>query len=171
MPNIEIKAKVTNLEYARGVAYRLKTDYLGFLHQIDTYYNTKDGRLKFREINDKEFQLIPYKKDYSSGPMRSLYSVLPTDEPKVVKELLDQLLGTLFVIDKRREVFLVGNVRVHLDEVKGLGQFLEFEAVYSEDTAEAKAVEVQKVQELMQEFGVDRADLMDRSYVDYFINQ
>lgn len=169
MPNIEIKAKCSDLNKARMIAQNLKTDYLGELHQIDTYFLTRVGKLKLREINDSEAQLIPYLKDYSLGPMKSEYTILPVHEPGQLKVLLEKLLGTVVVVDKQREVFLINNVRVHLDNVKNLGSFIEFEAVYEDKDPEQKEREVKKVHDLMQTFMIDQSDLLENSYVDYLL--
>ena len=169
MPNIEIKAKCHNIDRARATAQELKTDYIGNLHQIDTYFETKKGRLKLREINDKEAQLIPYYKEYSTGPMKSSYSVLPVDDAVNLKHILDKTLGTVTVVDKEREVFLIDNVRVHLDRVKDLGTFIEFEAVYLESTLEDKEREVERVSKLMEAFQIKEEDLLDKSYIDYLL--
>lgn len=169
MPNIEIKAKCADLTSAKAIAEKLKTDYVGHLHQIDTYYETKTGRLKLREINGQASQLIPYYKDYSSGPMKSSYAVLPVDNEKNLKDILQHILGTVVSVDKMREVYLIDNVRVHLDHVKDLGTFIEFEAVYEETSPEAKEREIHKVSELMDTFKIQKEDLLDRSYIDYLM--
>lgn len=169
MPNIEIKAKCKNLINAREIAEKLKTEYVGTLHQIDTYFTTKEGRLKIREINGKEAQLIPYFKEYSTGPMKSSYSVLPVSDPQNVKNIFNKILGTVTVVDKKREVFLIDNVRVHLDEVKNLGTFIEFEAVYEDKEPDDKDREVKKVSSLMETFKILKEDLLDKSYIDYLL--
>lgn len=170
MPNIEIKAKCHNLEFALQKAKQLSTEYVGLLHQLDTYYKTQTGRLKLREINGLEAQLIPYHKDYSTGPMKSNYDVLPSTNPQNLKSILKTILGEVAIVDKNREVYLIDNVRVHLDKVKGLGEFIEFEAVYEEKTIEDKEREVSKVNELMKVFEIQEEDLLDRSYIDYFLD-
>lgn len=174
MPNIEIKAKCNDFDHARETAKRLKTDYIGHLHQIDTYFETKEGRLKLREINNiniKEAQLIPYFKEYSAGPMKSSYSVLPVTDPTNLKLILDKTLGTVTVVDKKREVFLIDNVRVHLDKVKNLGTFIEFEAVYEENSPADKEREITRVYELMDTFKIKKNDLLDKSYIDYLLSK
>ncbi len=167
MPNIEIKARTTDLTKARVTAQKLQTRYIGFLHQIDTYFHTPSGRLKLREIDGKTFQLIPYAKDYKAGPMRSDYALIEISDAALVKTLFDRILGIEAVVDKRREVFLIDNVRVHLDEVAGLGTFIEFEAVYGAD--EEVTAQTEKVARLMETFGIRPGDLCDRSYVDYLL--
>jgi predicted adenylyl cyclase CyaB len=166
MPNIEIKAICHDLGKARSIADHLKTAYLGHLHQVDTYYETKKGRLKLREINNEKAQLIPYYKDYSFGPMKSNYSLLPVEKIKETKEILNEILGTITIVDKKREVFFIDNIRIHLDQVKDLGSFIEFEAVYDEET-ESKKFQEKKVSQLISKFNIAEKDLLDKSYIDY----
>jgi len=171
MPNIEIKAICPDLAAARTTAVNLKTDYVGNLHQVDTYFTTEMGRLKLREINGETAELIPYFKEYSTGPMKSNYAVMDVKDPENVKSILNQILGTVTVVDKKREVFLIDNVRVHLDEVQNLGSFIEFEAVYEETTPADKDREVEKLHVLMEKFDIKQKYLLDKSYIDYLLGE
>jgi adenylate cyclase class 2 len=169
MQNIEIKAIYKNLARAKEIAQSLMTDYVGVLHQVDTYFNTQNGRIKLREINGEKSELIPYYKHYGHGPMQSNYSVLPTDEPEKLKDILNYTLGTFAVVDKTREVYLIDNIRIHLDQVKDLGEFIEFEAVYDDSDPKNKDIEIAKVKELMQKFEINDDMLLDKSYIDYLL--
>jgi len=81
-----------------------------------------------------------------------------------LKQALSAALGVRAIVDKRREIFMYENVRIHLDEVQGLGQFLEFEAVLGpEESPEAGHV---KVDFLSRQFGIDASDLVPISYGD-----
>jgi predicted adenylyl cyclase CyaB len=161
--NIEIKARCADLAAARAVAERIATRHLGVDEQTDTYFGTRRGRLKLRESSLSGGQLIPYLRPDRSGPKRSDYQVLPVAEPEPLKRALAEILGVHRVVRKRREIFLKGNVRIHLDEVEGLGTFLELEAVYDGEAA-AEAEEHRKLAALMRELGVAEADLVDVSY-------
>lgn len=164
MPNIEMKARFTQLDNARATALELGGRYLWKDEQVDTYFNTRVGKLKLRQSGLNGSELIPYLKTDRDGLKHSEYVRLPAEDPALVERLLGQLLGTGLTVRKTREVYLIGNVRVHLDEVEGLGAFLEFEAVFDADTEEARNEETRKVAELMQRFGVRPSDLFDASY-------
>ena len=71
--------------------------------------------------------------------------------------------GIHTIIEKKREIYLYENVRIHLDEVKELGNFLEFEAVMDEKYSN-KEVETGKVKYLMEKLGVKNEDLIGESY-------
>ncbi|MGYP000505802119 len=152
MPNIEIKARCNDLKKARATAEKIQTAYLVVLHQVDTYFSTKAGRLKLREINDKSAQLIPYVKGYQLAPMKSDYAIMLVENPTLVKDLFNTLLGIEFVVDKNREVFLFENVRIHLDEVVNLGTFIEFEAVCADNSEQEHRKQETKVANLMKIF-------------------
>tara|TARA_B100001971_G_C18267964_1_gene595979 strand:- start:32957 stop:33490 length:534 start_codon:yes stop_codon:yes gene_type:complete len=173
MQNIEIKAKYEDHTKLKLLTNNLGCEYVGLLHQVDTYYATKSGRLKLREfINEKDraAELIPYAKDYSTGPMKSMYSVLKSTEPENLKTILDNILGVIAIVDKKREVYLYENIRIHIDLVKDLGAFMELEAVYEENGPNAREKEVQKVNKLMNLLQVPKENLLDKSYVDYLLS-
>lgn len=161
--NIEIKARCSDLAAAREIAVRLSTRHLGVDEQTDTYFVTKQGRLKLRESSLSGGQLIPYLRPDQPGPKRADYQVIPVADPTTLKRALGEILGVHRVVTKRREIFLVDNVRIHLDEVEGLGRFLELEAVF-DGTPDSEAEERRKVDALMRELGVAEADLIDVSY-------
>lgn len=164
MPNIEIKAVYPNLEKARKISERLQARLLGRDHQIDTYFRTRAGRFKLRESSLSGTTLIPYLRPDQSGPKKSDYALLSVEDAGLVKRLLGEVLGVERVVDKQREIFLLDNVRVHLDEVKDLGSFLEFEAVYKDDSPAAAAREREKVNRLLKEYEIASRDLIEGSY-------
>ena len=161
--NVEIKARVADLPAVRARAARLATQRVGVDRQVDTYFRTAAGRLKLRESSLSGGQLVPYLRPDEPGPKRSDYAVVPVAEPGRVRELLARLLGVHRVVRKTREIFLVGNVRVHLDEVEGLGSFVELEAVF-DGSPGVEAVERAKVARLLRELGVRDEDLVAGSY-------
>ncbi len=69
------------------------------------------------------------------------------------------------VVDKQREIFLFENVRIHLDRVEGLGEFLELEAVYSGEEAQEEE-QHRKIEFLLDTLQVCRSDLIAVSYED-----
>jgi predicted adenylyl cyclase CyaB len=161
--NIEVKARCRDLDAAREVSRELATTYLGVDRQVDTYFVTRSGRLKLRESSLSGGQLIPYLRPDQAGPKRSDYQVIPVPLPTQLKALLTELLGVHRVVEKQREIFLVDNVRIHLDRVNGLGEFLELEAVF-DASADAEACERGKVDALMRSLGVAPEDLLESSY-------
>jgi predicted adenylyl cyclase CyaB len=161
--NLEIKARCADLDAARARAARVATQRLGLDRQLDTYFCTRSGRLKLRESSLSGAQLVPYLRPDEHGPARADYRVLPVEDPESLKRLLTAILGVHRVVEKEREIFLHENVRIHLDRVKGLGAFLELEAVYDGGPA-AEAEQRRKLDFLMKALGVRHEDLLEHSY-------
>jgi adenylate cyclase, class 2 len=127
--NIELKARMPSLDQALQVAQRIATEDLGTEHQVDTYFHCAHGRLKLREIDGHTAQLVWYVRPDSTQAKASDYSLTPIAEPAALKAALSAALGVDAVVEKHRRICLWHNVRIHLDQVAGLGTFLEFEAV------------------------------------------
>jgi len=164
--NLEIKARIENLTAARRVAERVATERLGVQHQVDTYFVCRHGRLKLRQIDGLSAQLVWYCRPDEPGPKPSEYHLVPVSNPETLKAALSAALGVARVVRKRREIFLVENVRIHLDEVERLGTFLEFEAVLDQqsDQTGAEQSASQLLGRLLAEFGVGAESLVSRSY-------
>lgn len=164
MQNVELKARLADLESARRIATRIATRRVGVQHQVDTYFHCRHGRLKLRQINGLSAQLISYARPDQEAPKTSDYLLVPIANPETLKAALTAALGIRVVVDKQREVFLVDNVRIHLDEVRGLGQFLEFEAVLG------PGIDVSMGQDqlvyLAEKFAITPPDLVAGSYAD-----
>ena len=161
--NLEIKARCADLDRARERAERVATECIGVDHQVDTYFVTRSGRLKLRESSLSGGQLVPYLRPDAVGPRRSEYRVLPVEDPASLKALLSEILGVHRVVEKRREILLYENVRIHLDRVEGLGTFVELEAVFGGD-ARDEAEQQRKVELLMKELDLAPGDLIATSY-------
>jgi predicted adenylyl cyclase CyaB len=168
--NIEMKASLSDLGRARAIAARLATAHLGVLRQRDTYFTCSHGRLKLREIEGQGAQLIAYERADRPDAKASDYRLLQLavqDTTRKLYDLLEAALGIAVVVEKTREVFLYHNVRIHLDEVAGLGSFLEFEAVVG-DAIDDQSAHAQLTW-LQNEFAIDAADLMSGSYSDMLL--
>ena len=134
------------------------------LGQTDTFFVVPRGRLKLRQFSDGSGELIFYERSDQAGPKESSYSRYACPEPKAVAAVLGQALGVRGVVEKRREVFMIGRTRIHLDEVRGLGSFLEIEVVL--DDGEAAAGGEQVARELLAALGVPESALVARAYID-----
>ena len=131
--NIEVKAHVRDWERQRALAGELAGSPPETLEQVDTFFQVTAGRFKLREITPKRGELIFYRRDDEFGPSLSDYSISLTSEPAQLRETLSLAMSICGEVRKKRLLFLSdkfgGQTRIHLDEVKGLGQFLELEVV------------------------------------------
>lgn len=162
--NVEIKARIASLAAAREVALQVATDHVGVQRQVDTYFSCPHGRLKLREIDGQPAQLVWYSRPDLQAARVSDYILTPVHAPAELKESLARALGVRVVVDKRREIFLADNVRIHLDRVAELGDFIEFEAVL----ASGMPIEFgeRQVAELSERFGLSAEQLVECSYAD-----
>ena len=161
--NLELKARCADLAALRERVKPVATAWLGRDEQVDTYFRTGRGRLKLRESSLSGAQLVPYLRPDQPGARRSDYVVIPVPDPARTKALLSALLGVHRVVTKTREIALHENVRIHLDRVVGLGDFVELEAVW-DGSAEGEDAQARKVAFLREALQIRDADLVARSY-------
>ena len=132
--------------------------------QEDTFFNVPQGRLKLRILAPDRSQLIFYTRPDQEGPKRSDYHISYSSDPENLKHVLELAYGIRGVVKKTRYLYLVGQTRVHLDDVKGLGHFMELEVVMREGQGDAEGQAI--AEDLMTSLGVERSDLIDGAYMD-----
>ncbi len=125
--NVEIKARTNNTDSIRNYLLTNKAEFRGTDEQADTYFQVPNGRLKLREGNI-ENNLIFYERTNQAGPKSSHFNLVKVDDAKGLKEVLTKSIGVKVVVKKRREIYYISNVKFHIDEVPGLGSFVEIEA-------------------------------------------
>src|SRR5712691_5106485 len=112
--NIEIKARVAALDAVRAKALSLASGPGELLQQTDTFFSVPSGRLKVREFSDGTGELISYHRPNTLGPKPSVYTRCACQNAKALCTTLSRVLPVRGAVAKRREVFLVGQTRVHL---------------------------------------------------------
>ena len=132
--------------------------------QRDTFYRVSDGRLKLREFGDGAAELIHYHREGGSRPRLSTYTRISVGQAEDLKRVLASVLSLRGVVTKRRELYLVGRTRVHLDDVEQLGWFLELEVVLrdSEPLVEGQ----REAGVLMKQLNITEEDLLAVGYID-----
>jgi len=165
--NIEIKARCDDLDRARSRAQAIGAEPAGILHQIDTYFPTKAGRLKLRQINSNgvdRAELIWYHRTNEATARESNYHVVPLMDASLMLAALSAGLGVRGSVRKRRDLLLWHNVRIHLDMVENLGPFIEFEAVLSDQDDEtisrARLEELSRALEIGEQIACSYCDLL-----------
>jgi predicted adenylyl cyclase CyaB len=162
--NIEIKAYARNFDEIRRRAETLSDQPVNVLLQEDTFFNVPQGRLKLRILPSNQGQLIYYTRPDQEGPKRSDYHISLTADPENLKRVLELAYGIRGSVKKTRYLYLVGQTRVHLDDVDGLGQFMELEVVMREGQSDADGQAI--AEDLMARLGVERGDLVEGAYMD-----
>lgn len=162
--NIELKARDVDPEATLARCQALGAEDRGRLKQRDTYFAARGGRLKLREQGDGENELIAYRRPDDAEASESTYVRAPVTAPRQLAEALEAALGTVDVVLKQRRLFVWEGVRIHLDEVVGLGSFIEFEAVLP-DAGSPEAARA-KVARLRSELSISDERLVPVGYVD-----
>lgn len=129
MQNIEFKAELRDLEAARRQCKLIGADRIGHLRQTDTYFKLPDGRLKMRQAPGEPDEWVYYHRPDRITPRMCSYTILSDEQAR-------RRWGTLqlqpwLTVTKTRELWMIDDVRIHLDEVVDLGTFIEFEAMVS----------------------------------------
>ena len=167
--NVEIKARINSAEEIRNLLMEKSPRVVGLDHQIDTYFNVPDGRLKLRQ-GSIEQHLIAYKRPNISGPKVSEVSLFKSDkDSEDLKQTLTMVLGQKVVVDKKREIFYIGNVKFHIDQVEGLGAFMEIEACECESHPDQVALQEQ-CDFYQAYFKIKEEQLIHLSYSDLLLN-
>ena len=162
--NIEIKAKCNDSSFIRNYLQQHNAVFKGVDEQTDTYFNVQHGRLKLREGNI-ENNLIFYEREDQAGPKSSNFHLIKVDDAKGLKEVLKRSIGIKAEVKKKREIYYIDNVKFHIDEVPGLGSFVEIEA--GNVLADLPKEKLQEQCDFyMNEFGINKEELIAESYCD-----
>ncbi len=167
--NLELKARDADPQTTLERCLALGAQDRGLLAQRDTYFASARGRLKLREHGGSGGELIHYSRQDAIEPEPSMYVLAAVEETEPLREALDGALGTRVVVAKRRRLLLWEDVRIHLDDVEGLGRFIEFEALVGpglNTLAEAQ----EKVARLRRELAIDDSALVAGGYSDLLLD-
>lgn len=167
--NVEIKAQCHHAGKMRDWLMANKADYNGTDHQTDTYFLVPEGRLKLRQGNI-ENSLIHYVRNNQAGPKDSHVTMTKVENGTGLHEVLSKALGVLVEVKKSREIYFIENVKFHLDEVPGLGYFVEIEAI-DMDGSLGQEYLLRQCEFYMEALGIAESDLQDFSYSDLLLEK
>lgn len=162
--NIEIKARIASVQALLPRAQALADGQAQLIEQDDTFFQAPHGRLKLRVFADGSGELIAYERADDVQARASDYVRVPVADPDALREALARALGERGRVRKRRWLLLAGRTRIHLDEVQGLGDFLELEVVMREGEPDAQGVAIAEA--LMQALGLAQAPRLAGAYLD-----
>jgi predicted adenylyl cyclase CyaB len=166
--NVEIKVSLVDFEATRARVQALTKSRPTEIYQTDTFFNTREGRLKVRHFSNYSGELIFYSREDVYGPKLSSFLRIPTNSPNAVCEALNSAVGQLGKTIKQRLLFMYGRTRIHLDRVQDLGDFLELEVMLTEgETEEDGRAEANVV---ATKLGIASEEKVDCSYIDLIIS-
>jgi predicted adenylyl cyclase CyaB len=162
--NIEIKARIDDVRTLLPRARALADGEPELLVQDDTFFVTARGRLKLRVVEGDSAELIAYERADAAEARASDYVRVPVADAEGLREALARTLGVCGRVRKRRWLLRSGATRIHLDEVEGLGHFMELEVVMREGQADAEGAATAEA--LMGALGLAEAPRLATAYVD-----
>lgn len=165
--NVEIKAKVGKPARLKSLVEALAHTPSELIVQEDTFFAVPRGRLKLRKFSSDSAELIYYEREDDRGPKPSRYWISRTSEPDSLKAILQLSLGVRGVVRKKRALYMVGQTRIHLDEVEGLGAFVELEVVMQPDQSQTEGIQIAR--ELMAKLEIQDTELVDHAYIDLLL--
>ena len=167
--NIEFKAKTNKLTDLENLLQKQSPVFAGEDHQVDTYFNVPAGRLKLREGNI-ENALIHYEREDFAGAKSSHVLLYQHQPDKTLKKILIKTLGIKAIVDKRRKIYFIENVKFHFDTVAGLGTFVEVEAIDKDGTIGKEKLQAQ-CDEFATLLGIADEDFCSVSYSDMILEK
>jgi predicted adenylyl cyclase CyaB len=170
--NIEIKARCSkkHQDEIRNYLNNNNAKYIGIDNQTDIYFQVKKGRLKLRKGNI-ENSLIYYERNDERDSKKSKVIICKNNEPSPdLENIVKQIHDVLIEVNKKREIYFIGNVKFHIDEVIGLGNFIEIEAI-SEDNSLSEEKIKKQCNYYKRLFNINDKDLISNSYSDMLLNK
>jgi adenylate cyclase class 2 len=163
---VELKAKVDDHDFLRKKLKTLGAEYTGSFQQLDLYFKVPEGRLKLRTVKgDSKAELIYYEREDIAGPKSDDAFILRVEEPEDLKKIHEKILTPFKVVEKVREIYQYQGTQIHLDVVKKLGKFIEFERQTSDDSGVAEKDRL-ILQKLMKTLEINPNNLETSSYSD-----
>jgi predicted adenylyl cyclase CyaB len=161
--NVEIKARLSEPAAFRAQVEELAEGEAELLEQEDVFFHSRRGRLKLRKQSAGS-ELIYYERLDHTGPAESYYFTESFSDPASIEGMLSVALDVRGTVQKSRRLYRVGQTRVHLDEVLGLGSFVELEVELGAEQDAESGIEI--ALDLMNRLGVQSEDLVAESYID-----
>lgn len=152
----ESKFRVPDPWAVRAVCEERDARMIGIEQQTDTYFQSPNGRLQLRESTHSGAFLLSWAEGQATK--------MQVSDPDTLRKILTAQLGVKLTIKKRREIFLVEDALVNLDDVAKQGYFLKFEGLYEKNERRLLPIGLQRMHELQQLFGLTMEDVERRSY-------
>lgn len=170
MVNLEIKVSASNIGEIRKKILETEAEDFGVLFQVDTYFIVGEKRLKLREEKNKSYLVFYVRPDTKESKFSKYYIVnVPLYFSSIVKKILSFIFSVKVVVDKKRNLFIYKNTRIHLDEVRDLGFYVELETVFKNDVSDETLRS--EHQFVIESLGLNNCDLIKESYSDLLLHK
>jgi adenylate cyclase class 2 len=174
---VEAKARVNDLEELARKVERIGGKFVKEVTQEDLYFRhpfrdlkERDEALRLRKEGENYTLTFKGRRVGSGAKIREELEVKVSDYRKMIK-LLERLeFEKSFIIRKRRKEFILDNIVIALDSVKGLGEFVEMEGIVAEKGKEAELSRMKNLKtelfNLADRLGISREQLTTKSYLE-----
>lgn len=168
--NYEIKARASKEQQEKIKNFLKKNNakFIGIDNQVDTYFKTKEGRLKIRNGNI-ENSLIFYQREDKKNSKQSNIEIYQLPKNSRLEKIIRGTQEILVVVNKKRGIYFIDNVKFHIDNVKELGRFVEIEAM-SRSNIPLKKIKEQ-CEYYKSAFEIRDEDLIKGSYSDMLLEK
>jgi adenylate cyclase len=134
--------------------------------QEDIYFRAAEGRLKLRIIDGGAATLIGYRRPDESATRLCDYVLSPVADCVSLTAALALACGERGRVVKTRVIYLLENVRIHLDQVAHLGCFVEFEAVLGDAPGHDSDASAERLAWLTESLALTDRDSIAGGYAD-----
>jgi predicted adenylyl cyclase CyaB len=163
MRNIEIKVRLHDRAAVEARLHGTDARFVAILRQRDVFFCVPHGRLKLR-FADGAAELIQYERADHAALRASDHHRLEVADGDALLSVLQRALGTAGEVRKMRQLYRLDNVRIHLDAVEDLGDFLELEAIV--DATHDEATCRRAAEHLLRRLEIAPAAFESRAYID-----
>jgi predicted adenylyl cyclase CyaB len=165
--NVEIKSRLSDRRRVEELARQLSDSTPQLIQQEDIFFSCDGARLKLRILAPNLGELIRYQRSDLAAARSSHYSIARTADPRILLDILSRTLGQLGTVRKTRTLYLIGQTRLHFDQVENLGDFLELEVVLRPGQDESDGQRI--AYELMAKLGIEPRHLIAEAYIDLLV--
>lgn len=167
--NVETKAKLQNRDAILSVLEKKSDAAPETIIQHDFFFRCREGRLKLRIFEAGGGELIRYERQDVAAARCSQYQIARTSDPEILLDILTRTLGRIGEVSKTRVLYRIGQTRVHVDRVEGLGDFLELEVVLCPDQTESEGQRI--AEDLLRDLGIEKEELVAPAYIDLLLGK
>jgi predicted adenylyl cyclase CyaB len=165
---IEFKAPVVNLISLDEQVRALGADFMHARREQDLCFDFPDGVLVLRQPEGASADLLTYHR-HSRGELQFVdVEVAEVRQPREVGAMLRGRFGVRVELEKTRRTFQWRRTQIQLDQVFGLGMFVELQTLaISNDDATAES----ELREVLGALGIDPHTSEVRSYADMLVER
>lgn len=159
----EIKAKLLDYDATMKTLHKHCGNSKEVVNQEDIFFECKKGKLKLRIFDNNKADLIFYTRDKEDGIKNCKFVTYNSDDPEALKNVLSASFEIIGSVIKTRTLYLYNDIRIHIDKVKSLGEFIEIEIPINNANRSESGTTIQN---LMKTFKIDKSHILEGAYID-----